>query len=786
MSGRWERVVTLVDRALELDAAERRRFLRAACADDPSLRDEVEALIDAGLTDDRFLEPVLAQGVGGGLGPGVRLGPFEIVRLLGAGGMGAVFEASQDVPLRRVAIKVMSDRLMAGAARRRFAYEIEALGALNHPGIAQVYQAGIHVDERGVAARELHWFAMEYVPGARTLIKYADGSGLDQRARLRLFAEVCDAVHHGHQKGIIHRDLKPDNLLVSEAGRPKVIDFGVARTIDAEQRLTTIRGSASEIVGTLSYMSPEQARGEPADVRSDVYGLGTVLFRLLTGALPIDVRADDFLASARRIVEEPPRRPSALRADLRGDLDAVLLKALEKSPARRYQSAAALAADLRRVLAREPVEARVPSVLDHVRRFARRNRVLVSAAAVVLLVLLGATAVSLDFAFESQRAERVALERSEEADRQRRRVTAMLEKALERGLEISNKLMPEVHALPGGAPVAAKLIDGTVADLERLAALAGDDPLANLTLANAYLRFGDVYGNPVYANLREPEKAFHAYTRALELSERAPPGSFEREAARIGASALRRRCEVRQMRGSAPETRPDLERAWALGRRALEGATGELRDPILLELGLTSHLLSVDAKGRQDLDAAERYAREAVAGFRALRSSGRSEVVETTRHLAAKVYWLGVVLSARDAREAARDSFEEAVTLASGHLDTFQQRLDFALFLMGLGSSERRLGHFVEADAHLGRSRDLLFALRQEDPADPRLLPHLVGCSMEWVYAGDGRTDAPRRVASEEGRRRARDAAASIRALSADSKIVAGFARHLERLAEPD
>ena len=786
MNARWERITDLAEQALRLAEPERASFLRAASEGDEELQRRVEALIQAGLAEDGFLDPIVGSPeMRQGLVPGMRIGPFRIVREIGEGGMGLVFAADQDAPRRRVALKVMRDGLMTPARRRRFRYEVETLGALNHPGIAQIFQAGIHRDVTGAMPRDLPWFAMEYVKGASTLSEYAQRNALGIEERLRLFVRICDAVHHGHQKGVIHRDLKPENLLIDPAGNPKIIDFGVARTTDAERVMQTLRTQAREIVGTLPYMSPEQARGEPADVRSDVYGLGAILYEWLTGSLPVAVEGNDFLGSARRIVDEPPRRPSLYRPELKGDLEAVLLKALEKDPGRRYASAEALAADLRRILRREPVDARVPTAWDQWRLFARRNRPLVLAAAAVGVVLVGATLVSLRYAFTSRRAEARADQRTREADAERRRAARLFERSLERGLATTNTVTPRVHALPGGAAVAADLMEANVADLEELESSAGDDPLVLLALAAAYLRFGDVYGNPVVANLGNPEKAVAAYTRAIALAERALPGERRAVAARTIARALRLRCEVRQMAGYDEDTQEDLSRALAVLEEAVLEAEGEDAARGQFELGLIHHLRSVDAKGRKDLAAAEAHAREALDHLEVFSASPFRHLDDADRHLAAKAYWLGVVLLARERIGDACAAFERAVAIVARLPEDRQQRLDRSLYLFGLGAAERRRGDFSAADEHLRLCREGFAALREEDPKDQRILPHLIASSLDWVYAGDRQSTAPDRAATAEGRRRARAAAEQLRALAPESKIVAMYAKRLEAYAAP-
>ncbi|MCA9583672.1 MAG: serine/threonine protein kinase, partial [Myxococcales bacterium] len=213
-------------------------------------------------------------------------------------------------------LKVLATAVHDAGAQARFVREIESLAVLRHPGIAHLHAAGIATDAAG---RRVPWFAMEFVPGATPLVDYANERRLDVRKRVRLLASVCDAVQHGHQRGVLHRDLKPENLLVDREGRIKVIDYGVARSLEGEEG-SERQTAALQVVGTLPWLSPERVRGEPGDVRADVYALGVVLYELLTGELPIPVDSKDVVGSARRVCEQVPERPSRRRDGLDEDL----------------------------------------------------------------------------------------------------------------------------------------------------------------------------------------------------------------------------------------------------------------------------------------------------------------------------------------------------------------------------------------------------------------------------------------------------------------------------------
>lgn len=332
-----------------------------------------------------------------------RIGHYNITRLIGAGGMGAVYEAQQDNPRRTVALKVMRGAIASPSASRRFEYESQLLARLRHASIAQVYEAGTHIE--GLTGAEFPYFAMEFIPGAATLTEYAVKQKLTLQQRLELFITICDAVHHGHQRGVIHRDLKPANILIDNSGNPKIIDFGVARASSEEQEAgvsAEAHTRAGQLVGTIQYMAPEQCGGTASDasggavdidVRVDVYALGVILFELLTGALPHALEGSALFAAVMIVREEPPLVPSTLLAELRGDLDTIILKSLEKDRVRRYGSAADLAADIQRYLRHEPILARSIGPIGRLSRWVRRNRAVATVGAVSAVVLISTSVV---------------------------------------------------------------------------------------------------------------------------------------------------------------------------------------------------------------------------------------------------------------------------------------------------------------------------------------------------------------------------------------------------------
>jgi non-specific serine/threonine protein kinase/serine/threonine-protein kinase len=417
--------------ALERDSpSERARYLAEVCGEGGALRAEVESLLRAFAAAGQFLEPaettapydeetVITEG------PGTVIGPYKLLEQIGEGGMGVVFAAEQTAPIRRkVALKIIKPGMDTRRVIARFEAERQALALMDHPNIAKVLDAGATVTGRP-------YFVMELIKGI-PLTEYCDAVQLTPRARLELLVPVCQAIQHAHQKGIIHRDIKPSNVLVAlYDGQPvpRVIDFGVAKAVD--QRLTdhTLFTEHGAIIGTLEYMSPEQAENSAVDVdtRSDIYALGILLYELLTGTTPLDrqqVRQADFSEVLRRIREEDAPKLSArlsktdkliwlaarrgteplkLARLMRGELDWIAMKALEKNRNRRYATANDLAHDLQRYLAGEAVEAGPPTTAYRVRKYVHKHRRALVLAALLGSVLIVATTVS---TWEAVRATR--------------------------------------------------------------------------------------------------------------------------------------------------------------------------------------------------------------------------------------------------------------------------------------------------------------------------------------------------------------------------------------------
>jgi eukaryotic-like serine/threonine-protein kinase len=517
---------------VKLPAEQRAAYLDQACGSNQELRQEVESLLRAHEESQSFLErPAVHVEPAERLiaeRPGTIIGPYTLLEQIGEGGMGVVFLAEQTHPIeRQVALKIVKPGLDSRQVLARFEAERHALALMDHPNIAKVLDAGTTASGRP-------YFVMELVKGV-PITQYCDDRQLSPRQRLDLFVPVCHAVQHAHQKGIIHRDLKPSNVLVAEYDDrpvPKIIDFGVAKAIGSKLNDRTLFTEFGQIIGTLEYMSPEQAKLNALDIdtRSDIYALGVLLYELLTGTTPFDknrLKQSAFDEVLRIIREEEPPKPSTristtdaapsiaanrstepkkLSGLIRGELDWVVMKALEKDRTRRYGTASGLARDIERYLQDEPVEACPPSSWYRFRKFSRRNKGRLIAA-VAFVLLLVTTVVTLTIALIAVNRERREKEAALDAAVRRQKQTrealdAMTSKIIGDWLSMQKTLLPEQK----------QFLEGALRSYEEFAADTGQQEESRAAVAQAYVRVGTIR-----VRLGQRKDAEAAWERGREL-----------------------------------------------------------------------------------------------------------------------------------------------------------------------------------------------------------------------------------------------------------------------------
>jgi serine/threonine protein kinase/tetratricopeptide (TPR) repeat protein len=696
---------------------ERQAYLEQACADHPSLREHIEAMLEAYEQGEDLIAPAALKAMALdsasllGERPGATIDRYKLLEQIGEGGFGVVFMAEQTHPVKRkVALKVLKPGMDTRQIVARFEAERQALAMMDHPNIARVIDAGTTESSRP-------YFVMELVHGV-PMTTYCDQNKLTSQERLKLFVQVCRAVQHAHQKGIIHRDLKPNNVLVTlhdGVAVPKVIDFGIAKAMGQELTDKTLFTAFAQLVGTPLYMSPEQAEmsGLDVDTRSDIYSLGVLLYELLTGTTPFD---KDRLRKAayeefRRIIreEEPPKPstrlstlgqtqtmvsaqrqidPKKLSQTMRGDLDWIVMKAMEKDRTRRYDTVNGLARDVERYLDDQPVEACPPSRMYRLRKLARRNKVALATAAVIAAALLLATAISTWQAVRARRAERQAQSERRRADEQAavaQAVTEFQEDMLE-AADPKRLLGEKVTVLQAAREAIKRLDDGALKD----------QPLVEAGVRNTI--------SSTLRALAHYDEAEPIARKALELRRGALPAGHKDI-----RSSLTQLAFVLQEQGKAKEAEALLRETVQNARATVPTDYGELANTLQ---NLGQHLQRFN-----NLTEAEPLLREALTVARKLWPQGDGR-------LGVYVNNLGLLLNrqgkAAEAEPLLREGLEiTRKTLPAGHPDT-------GIALENLGSLLESQSRLTEAEPLYRECLDIFRkAFPPDHPYIARSLSHL-------------------------------------------------------------
>ncbi|CAN5221654.1 hypothetical protein BH24PSE2_BH24PSE2_23710 [soil metagenome] len=742
---RWQRIKELFGQALEREPSARAAFVAGHSNGDDELRREVQSLLAAHEKErGRFERPAvdLVTGLFEEHDPaamiGQQVGPYRLLREVGWGGMGTVYEAVRaDEEYRKtVAIKVIR-RGMDTDLVRRFRHERQILAGLEHPNIARLLDGGMTADGRP-------YFAMEYVQG-QAIDEYCKARSLPVRERLALFLEVCEAVQYAHRNLVVHRDLKPRNILVTETGQPKLLDFGIAKLLGPADEEAAKLTRAGDHVLTPEYAAPEQVRGEPVTTVSDVYSLGVVLYELLAGHPPYQLKGRPLPEILRTITEDEPVSPSAmigqravdtnggasrLRRQLAGDLDSIVMMAIRKEPERRYVTVDQFGKDLRRYLQNRPVLARPDTTFYRVRKFVRRHAAGVTAAALVLVTLAGGIVAT------ASQARRAETER------------ALAEERFEDVRALANALLFEIHDaiadLAGATAARSLLVRRGIEYLDELSRQSSGDPALERELAAGYLRLGLVQGQPTGANLGDLKGARESYRRALSIARRLlEADSGDRGGRRSVALAHEKLADVEAWSGDVQSGVQHARAALRHWRILAEADDGDASTTLPVAI---SHVKLGDLLGHSsfpnlgDRAGAMAEYRRALALLKPMQTpSGAADTEDwTARRYAGLLHERIGAMHLLEARyDAALASFDESFALRQALSDENRTNTD-ALRDVGIAHEKICSVHLArgDTDGALPRCEQALEVYRQLYQADPENTQSLntLAIGHRWLY----------------------------------------------------
>ncbi len=860
------RAEQILSQTLKIEPARRTQFIRQACGGDTALFTRVELLLatepEAALALDpdsgNEVEPEIER----------RIGPYKLIRELGRGGMGAVYlaERADETFRQRVAIKLIRRGMEVDEVLRRFRHERQILASLDHPNIARLLDGGTTEDG-------LPYFVMEYIEG-EPMDEYCSSHNLPVAEKLQLFRTVCAAVHCAHQNLVIHRDLKPGNILVTDDGVVKLLDFGIAKILNPESFNLTVANTATWLRPmTPAYASPEQVRGLPLTTSSDVYSLGVVLYELLTGQRPYEVIGTSPREIEEVVCEFEPQRPStmvnristrpaaagaadrqaatlpeagasepltssakpagrtisanveALRRQIEGDLDNIVLMALRKEPQRRYASAEQLAEDIRRHLEGLPVIAR-PNTFGYLTaKFVRRNKAAVGAAVLVLLTLIAGIIAT------AWQARKAGAER------------ARAEQRFNDVRRLANSFLFEFHdaieKLPGSTPARALVVKRALGYLDSLARESASDPSLQSELATAYERVGDIQGNPYSANLGNADGAIQSYRKALAIRESLNAAAPKDTEARLNLSFTHEKMgETLEFTGDIAGALESHRQALAI-RQALVAADGknvrarrevarslsylgaclvkngqpdQSLEAYREALAINQELLKADPKDaatqrriavvlwrtgnllyrKEDYDGTLKHYHAAQPIFEALAKDATNAPArrELSQFYGDLALTLGMKGDLKSAVETGREALELRQALSNADPANAQARRDLAIAQMYLAQMLSRTGNAVVTNQEMRAGMAVFESLASGENATAQSRIDLAQCyettgDILWNLSGtEGITGNLRRQRLKEARAWYQRGLAAFRELQRQGKLEAGYANKPDQLAK--